>query len=62
MSELQNGYVCYYRAKRWECYANTTREAQLKAASYWKVAARQQHLISVYLAEKGGEEVIQTAS
>ena len=51
-----NGYICLYRNKQCEVYANTTYEAQTKAAAIFK--AKKQYEVSVYLAEKNGEQVV----
>lgn len=50
-----NGYICLYRSKQCEVHANTTYEAQAKASAVFK--AKKQHEVSVYLAEKNGEQV-----
>jgi biotin synthase-related radical SAM superfamily protein len=50
-----NGYIAIYKGKRAEVYAETSLEAQKKAAEVLK--ARKQYEVSVYLAEKDGEQV-----
>ena len=50
-----NGYICFYKNKRIEIYANTTYEAQLEAAR--KLNVRRSSEISVHLAERDGEQV-----
>lgn len=50
-----NGYIAFYRGKQTEVYANTTLEAQTKAATFFK--AKQQYEVDVYLAEKNGDQV-----
>lgn len=50
-----NGYVCFYRGKRIEVHAETTFEAQQKAAAQFK--ARKSYEVTVMLAEKNGEQV-----
>ena len=50
-----NGYVCFYRDKRAEVYADTSYEAQQKAAALFK--ARKSYEVTVVLAEKAGEPV-----
>lgn len=52
-----NGYVCFYKGKRIEVYAETTYRAQQLAAAKLSVSSKNQHLISVALAEKDGEQV-----
>jgi hypothetical protein len=54
-----NGYICFYRGKRIEVYADTTLQAQTKAAAQFK--ARKAYEVSVMLAEKNGEQVTHTA-
>lgn len=54
-----NGYVCLYKGKKTEVYADTSLEAQKKAATFFK--ARHQHLVTVVLAEKDGKQVVHTA-
>jgi hypothetical protein len=53
-----NGYVCFYRGKRIEVYAENLLEAKEKAVTEFK--ARKRHEVSVILAEIDGEEVIHT--
>lgn len=55
-----NGYVCFYRGKRIEVYANTSFEAQEKAAKIFK--AKKTYEITVVLAEKNGNPVIHSTS
>ena len=52
-----NGYVCFYKDKRVEVYANTSYQAQQKAAQALKVRDSQAYNITVILAEKDGETV-----
>jgi len=52
-----NGYICLYNGKRIEVYAETTYKARQKAADIFKVRPKQEYKISVYLAEKDGEQV-----
>lgn len=54
-----NGYVCFYRGKRAEVYANSSFEAQQKAAAQFK--AKKAYEVSVVLAEKSGDPVTHTA-
>ncbi len=46
-----NRYICFYRGKQKEIYADTSLEAQKKAAI--KFNARQPWEVTVRLAEKG---------
>lgn len=50
-----NGYIAHYKNKQCEVYANTSYEAQTKAAAIFK--AKKQYEVSVYLCEKNGEQV-----
>lgn len=54
-----NGYVCFYKGKRAEVYAETTYEAQQKAAVVFK--AKKSYEVTVMLAEKDGVQVTHTA-
>jgi hypothetical protein len=54
-----NGYVCFYKGKRLEVYAETTLKAQKEAAKQFK--AKKHYDITVMLAEKDGKEVVHTA-
>ena len=54
-----NGYVVFYREKRAEVYAETSYQAQQKAAILFK--AKQPRQIAVMLAEKDSKPVIHTA-
>lgn len=54
-----NGYVCFYKGKKCEVHAETTFEAQKKAAVIFK--AKKAYEITVVLAEKNGEQVTHTA-
>ena len=51
-----NGYICLWRGKRFEVYANTTFEAQKKCAEQNKI--KKAFEITVMLAEKDGKPVI----
>ena len=51
-----NGYICFYKGKRIEVYAETTAQAQRKAAE--QLRAKKHWEVSVCLAEKNGEQVI----
>mgnify|MGYP006296405677 CR=1 FL=1 len=55
-----NGYVCFYKGKRIEVYADTLLEAQQKAAAL--VKARKSYEVTVVLAEKNSEPVIHTTT
>ncbi len=55
-----NGYVCFYKGKRLEVYADTSLQAQDKAAKEFK--ARKSYDVTVVLAEKDEEQVTHTAT
>ncbi len=55
-----NGYVCFYKGKRVEVYADTSYAAQQKAAAMLK--AKKSYEVTVMLAEKGGEVYEHTAT
>lgn len=55
-----NGYVCFYKGKRHEVYADTTYDAQKKAAAFFK--AKKTYEVTVMLAEKNGGQVVHTPS
>ena len=55
-----NGYICFYRGKRIEVCADTTLQAQTKAAAQFK--ARKAYEVNVMLAEKNGEQITHTAA
>lgn len=52
-----NGYKCFYKGKTVEVYAETSREAQMKAAITLK--AKKHYEVTVVLCEKKGEQVVQ---
>ena len=51
-----NGYIALYRGKQIEVYADTSREAQVKAAAIFK--AKKDWEVSVHLCEKEGKPVV----
>ena len=53
------GYIALWRGKRIEVYANTSYEAQQKAAAILK--AKKAYEVTVMLAERAGEPVVHTA-
>ena len=55
-----NGYVCFYKQKRIEVYADTQYEAQQKAAKLLK--AKKAYDVTVMLAEKDGTQVTHVAT
>jgi hypothetical protein len=55
-----NGYVAFYKGKKIEVHANTSYEAQQKAAAVFK--ARKSYEVTVMLAELGGQAVVHTGA
>lgn len=55
---MEYGYVAFYKGKRAEVYANSTYEAQQKAAKLLK--AKKEWEVTVMLAEKNGTPVVHT--
>jgi hypothetical protein len=53
-----NGYKCFYRGKTCEVYADSSYEAQQKAALVFK--AKKSYEVTVVLCEKAGEQVVHT--
>ena len=53
-----NGYVCFYYHKRIEVYADSLFAAKEKAVAEFKAPKSKRHMVSVMLAEKGGEPVV----
>lgn len=54
-----NGYIAFYRGKKLEVFADTSYEAQKKAAAIFK--AKKSYEVTVMLAEKNGQQVTHTA-
>ena len=52
-----NGYICFYNGKKVEVLAETTYEAQVKAAKLLSVPAKRNYQLVVLLAEKDGKPV-----
>lgn len=57
-NSTKNGYLCMYKGKKYEIYADTTLEAQTLLAKQLRV--KKEYEISVYLCEKAGQQVITT--
>lgn len=53
-----NGYVCFYAGRRIEVYADSLFAAKEKAVAALKAPKSKRHMVSVMLAEKGGEPVV----
>lgn len=51
-----NGYIAFYKGRKLEVYADSTFEAQQKAAKLFN--AKKAHQVDVYLAEKDGRAVL----
>jgi hypothetical protein len=56
-----NGYVAFHKGRRTEIEADTSYQAQQKAATFFKVPAKKAHEVTVMLAEKSGAQVTHTA-
>ena len=56
-----NGYVVFYNGKRLEIYAATSYAAHQEAAKQLKVSPKKEHMISVCLCERAGEQVVHSA-
>ena len=54
-----NGYIAFYRGKQIEVHANTSYEAQQRAAAIFK--ARKPYEVTVVLAERDGQQVTHSA-
>jgi hypothetical protein len=54
-----NGYIAFYKGKQIEVYAETSFEAQKKAAEVFK--AKKRYDVVVHLCEKDGKEIIHQA-
>ncbi len=51
-----NGYLAFYKGKQIEVFADTSYQAQLKAAKIFK--AKKSYEVTVIIAESNGKEVI----
>ena len=51
-----NGYIAFYKGRKAEVYAQTSYEAQQKAAALFK--AKKEYEVTVVLAEKDSEQVV----
>ena len=51
-----NGYVCFYKGKRYEMYADSAYGAQQTCAKLYKI--KKSYDITVVLAEKDGQQVV----
>lgn len=57
MQQNQYGFIAFYGAERLEIYAPSLYAAKQEAVRLFKVRKKQEHLVSVTLAEKDGETV-----
>lgn len=57
---IMNGYKAFYKGKTIEVMANSSYEAQQKAAATFK--AKKSYEVNVYLCEKAGEQVIHSTA
>lgn len=55
-----NGYIAFYKGKRFEVYAETILKARDLAAAHFK--AKKAYDVAVMLAEKDGETVLHDGS
>jgi hypothetical protein len=53
-----NGYIAFYKGKRLEVHADSSYEAQQKAAAQFKT--RKSYEVTVVLAERNDEQVVHT--
>ena len=53
-----NGYICFYKGKRLEVWADRSFDAQQQAAKHFK--AKKAHEVAVMLAEKDSKPVVHT--
>jgi hypothetical protein len=60
MEQQKNGYICMYKGKKFEVYADTTYEAQQICAKQNKI--KKAYEISVFLCEKAGKQVLTDTS
>ena len=56
-----NGYIAFFNGKRHELHAESLYAAKQAAVAHFKPAKTKQHMVSVMLAERGGEPVVHTA-
>lgn len=57
---MSNGYIAFFKGRSIEVYADTSYEAQRKAARVFR--AKKTYQVTVVLAEKGGKPVVHTPS
>ena len=54
-----NGYICFYKGKKIEVYADTSFHARIEACKTFK--PKKDWQVEVVLAEKNGKPVVHTA-
>jgi hypothetical protein len=59
MSTSTYGYIALYQGRRTELPAESLYAAKMQAIEFFKPPKSKQHLVSVHLAEKDGETVMQ---
>jgi hypothetical protein len=57
----QYGYVAFFGGKRHELYAESLWDAKQKAIAHFRPRKKQEHMVSVVLAEVDGEPVTHIA-
>lgn len=57
----KNGYIAVYKGRQITIRADSLYQAKLEAVERLKVPKSKQNMVSVVLAEKGGEQVTHTA-
>lgn len=56
-AEPKLGYVCFFKNERHEIYAKSLWDAKQKAIAFFKPKRKDEHMVSVILAEKDGKPV-----
>ena len=57
-----NGYIAFYKGKQVEVYAETSYQAQEKAAAMLKVKPAKSYDVTVVLAERNGKQVVHSGA
>jgi hypothetical protein len=60
-AEPKLGYVCFFNTERHELYAKSLWDAKQKAIAFFKPKRKDEHMVSVLLAEKDGKPVTHVA-
>lgn len=61
VTEPKLGYVCFFKNARHELFAKSLWDAKQKAIAFFKPKRKDEHLVSVHLAEKDGVSVTHVA-